>query len=806
MKYAYPLILFIFCFSNTYAQQEVKVPTSDEIQKMNYGQLQSLPVEKRIKYAEITGVSAEELLSIAKKREDQQKALKSSLSSSVITAEEIENSGVTTIEEALRLVPGMIIREQGNGVFDVHIRNIGSITNGGLGQFQSGSTPLVMIDNQPVYSNFSGNTFWETLPITLKQIERIEIVRGAATAMYGTNAESGVINIITKTYKQKKSGVEFMSQAGSYGTGIRDVTLYTKAGNKLSMSATYGYDTRNRYTGDYYSFYEGHYRRVLDSLQNFTGKSYYNGLRSQSINYNQGKRLDKFYLSLIYDVANDIQIKLTGGEQHSTVQSIFIENYATPFSCRAGRSAFGNLQLNIKGLYSSIYYKIGRQNLDEGLYQPLAKYNENDLNAKLGYTFKIKTLVLRPEIEYQNSEFIDSSYVSRTKKSENDLVSGWFNQNRNIRMYSASLKADYTFELLTLSAGLRAEKFKDIDKTNLSHEISASYQINEKNVVQAVYSKSYRSAFAYDLYANTKNVLYNNVNLNYPAAQRQQLIAQLSSDPATASLVGVVPENISYQGSYTQTYLGSALSNNDLKLMYTNLFEAGYRSILSDVVQVDVETFYSKSQDYDALVKTGSSNQQSKFYTVDELTATNVGNIATVLAKNVSTSDTFRYQNIPLISKQYGITVTTDINLSSQLKMKIFGTLQQTQNDHQMDAEGKISNSTDKSSPSFYGGFSINYLPIKSLSLFAGSYFYSAQTYRHYYYMSGDNAIDAQQKINNEDHISGKFILNVNASYSFYKQNKIFLGARNLLFDKSRETGFGDPVKAAVVGGMSFSF
>jgi iron complex outermembrane recepter protein len=806
MKYAYPLFLLLFWFSNTYTQQETKKPTSEEILNMDYGQLQLLPIEKRSKYAEIAGVSADELMAIVKKRKEQQKAFASPLSTSIITSEDIEHSGATTIEEALRLAPGMIIREQGNGVFDVHIRGIGSITSGGLTQFQSGSTPLVMIDNQPVYSNFSGNTFWETLPITLKQVKQIEIVRGAATAMYGSNAVSGVINIITKTYDQKRSGVEFMSQAGSFGTGTRDVTLYTKLGNKLTVSATYGYDTRNRYTDDYYSFYEGRYRRVLDSLQNFTGKSYYNGLRSQSINYNQGKRLDKFNLNLIYDIANDIQIRFTGGEQHSTVQNIFFDNYATPFSCRSGKTGFGNLQIKIKELYSNIYFQTGRQNLAEGLFQPLPKYNFSNLNAKLGYTFKIKGLALHPEIEYKNAVFIDSTYVTRTKKKEGNFVNGLFNQDRNIRMYSGNLNADYTFNSLILSGGLRAEKFKDIGKVSLSQQISASYHLNEKNVIRAVYSKAYRGAFAYDLYANAHNTLYNNVNMYYSAAQRQQLIDQLTSDPATASLAGLIPNNISYKNSYSQTYLGSVLTNSNLKLMHTTLFEVGYRSILSNIVQLDIEGFYSKSQDFDALVKTGSNSRQSNFYTVDELTGTNAGNLTTTLAKNVSNSDTFCYQNIPLINKQYGITVTADLNFSKQLKMKIFGTLQQTQCDHQMNAEGNLDNRTDKSTPSFYGGFSINYILINSLALFAGSYFYSAQTYKHYYYISENSTVDAQQKINNEDHIPRKFILNVNASYSFYKQNKIFLGARNILFDKSRETGFGDPVKAAVVGGMSFSF
>src|SRR3989442_9575314 len=82
------------------------------------------------------------------------------LSSSVVTKEQIKRSGCTSIMEALRMVPGVIVREQTNGNYDIHIRGLDNIPpNAGLLFFTS-STTLVMIDNYPVYNYLHGGTFW----------------------------------------------------------------------------------------------------------------------------------------------------------------------------------------------------------------------------------------------------------------------------------------------------------------------------------------------------------------------------------------------------------------------------------------------------------------------------------------------------------------------------------------------------------------------------------------------------------------------------------------------------------------------
>src|SRR5450432_2364771 len=120
------------------------------------------------------------------------------LSASVVTREEIRKSGSTSIMEALRLVPGMIVREQSNGNYDIHLRGMDNVPPNAPFDVTSNTTTLVMIDNRPVYNYLRGGTFWETLPVDINDVEKIEVVRGPAAALYGPNAVNGVINIITR--------------------------------------------------------------------------------------------------------------------------------------------------------------------------------------------------------------------------------------------------------------------------------------------------------------------------------------------------------------------------------------------------------------------------------------------------------------------------------------------------------------------------------------------------------------------------------------------------------------------------------
>src|SRR5690606_31059305 len=83
---------------------------------------------------------------------------------------------------------------------------------------------LVLVDGRSTYLDFIGTTLWETIPVTLEEIERIEVIRGPGSAVYGANAVTGVINIITRTPGEGSNHLLFEAGMPSYARGSMLVT------------------------------------------------------------------------------------------------------------------------------------------------------------------------------------------------------------------------------------------------------------------------------------------------------------------------------------------------------------------------------------------------------------------------------------------------------------------------------------------------------------------------------------------------------------------------------------------------------
>ncbi len=108
---------------------------------------------------------------------------------SVITAEDIRQSGVRSVPDALRLAPGVDVAELSYGQAAVSPR--------GMHGFLASQT-LVLVDGRQIYDPGSAGTFWGSWPFQMEDIARIEVIRGPGGVTWGANAVNGVINIITK--------------------------------------------------------------------------------------------------------------------------------------------------------------------------------------------------------------------------------------------------------------------------------------------------------------------------------------------------------------------------------------------------------------------------------------------------------------------------------------------------------------------------------------------------------------------------------------------------------------------------------
>ncbi len=148
-------------------------------------------------------------------------------STTVITADEIRRSSATNLLDLLRRVPGLDIFRVTGGNGNLAVRGFAR---------PASRTVLVLVDGMSVYRDYYGTVEWESLPVVLEEIDRIEIIRGPGSALYGANAFSGVVNIITKTPKQLK-GTTVSSTLGQFETYINTV-IHAGVKDKWSYRVT----------------------------------------------------------------------------------------------------------------------------------------------------------------------------------------------------------------------------------------------------------------------------------------------------------------------------------------------------------------------------------------------------------------------------------------------------------------------------------------------------------------------------------------------------------------------------------------
>jgi len=161
------------------------------------------------------------------------------LSVSQISKQDIANSGQMNVLPALNtFAPGIFVTERSLQGFGVGTGGSGAISIRGISS-QPNTNVLVLIDGHPQYQGIFGHPLADAYVAT--DIEKVEIVRGSASLLYGSNAMAGVINLITK--KQHAEGFKFTNGAsyGSYNTQKYYGTLAYKK-NKLSVFVSANHD------------------------------------------------------------------------------------------------------------------------------------------------------------------------------------------------------------------------------------------------------------------------------------------------------------------------------------------------------------------------------------------------------------------------------------------------------------------------------------------------------------------------------------------------------------------------------------
>jgi len=115
----------------------------------------------------------------------------------VLRGDDLRRTGVTSIPEALRLVPGISVARLSSSKWLVASRGFSDLFSNKL---------LVLIDGRSVYTPLFSGVLWPAQDVDLEDVDRIEVIRGPGATVWGANAVNGVINIITKKAKDTQGG------------------------------------------------------------------------------------------------------------------------------------------------------------------------------------------------------------------------------------------------------------------------------------------------------------------------------------------------------------------------------------------------------------------------------------------------------------------------------------------------------------------------------------------------------------------------------------------------------------------------
>lgn len=467
------------------------------------------------------------------------------LSSHTITKADIERSGATSIMEALRLAPGVIVREQANGMYDIHIRGMENLTRTNGTFLKTNAYTLVMIDNRPVFNHGLGGTNWESLSIDLNDIERVEIVRGPSSPLFGPNAVTGVINIITKRMGESKSLVQANVQAGSLGTTIANASVGKMINDKLSVIVSGNFQNRKRVDEEYYQESTGRYlpldEYVVDPANR--AKQFPDPDRS----------LNKWGVNgiLNYKASEKVSLDLTVTHQQAEFQKVWISN---PLTDGSTENTTANLAAKIHNLSVRTSYLQGH-NIDNHYSVPYAEYDFNVADIVAEYDFKIGgRFTITPGVSYQSVTFDDRDFINP------DLgVIGLFNSENTITTTAGYLRADLNLtDKLRVLAGVRVDKFSDPDDAYLAYELASTYKFNAKNLVRAAITRSNSGSF----------IGYNFVNI-----------------------------------------AGGQVGNTNLDLFTLDMIEVGYRAQITTGLQLDIDVFQQTGKNLTAIVQTSGPQQ-----------------------------------------------------------------------------------------------------------------------------------------------------------------------------------------------------
>ena len=398
------------------------------------------------------------------------------LSVSQISKQEIESTGHINILPALNtFVPGVFVTERNILGFGVSSTGAGAISMRGISSSPN-TDVLVLVDGNPQYQGIFGHPLADAY--VSSDVEKVEIIRGPASILYGSNAMAGVINIISK--KQKTDGLQ-LNLGGSYGSYNTQKYFGTIGYKKDKLSA---YASVNHDQSD--------------------------GIRANTdFNITNGYAKVGYELSKQFNIIADFSLAKFNANDNGPVN---LPPAALNIDVSRGKTSLAvDNKFNKSEGGLKIYHNFGTHILSDGF-----RSTDHNSGAMLFQTFKLST-------ETNITAGIDYKQYGGTVKNQPFLAA-----NDSLIVLTELAVYAYAqqtlFEKLTVSAGLRLE-----NNSRFGNELipigGLTYNLSDATSFKASVSKGFRCPTIMELYLYAPNPdLQPERMMNYEISWLQSLL------------------------------------------------------------------------------------------------------------------------------------------------------------------------------------------------------------------------------------------------------------------------------------------
>jgi outer membrane receptor protein involved in Fe transport len=505
---------------------------------------------------------------------------------SVVTSEEIKTSSAQNYGDLLRAVPGV-------NVIQMSARDINLTSRQATSTLSN--SQLALLDGRSIYLDFFGLILWDFVPTDPNEIKQIEVVRGPASAVWGANALTGVVNIITKS--PRESAGNHLSLTGGLfnrpkSTLQNDGNGYTGGGNfsvarapndRISWRLTAGYFYSDPYArpegivggcelnrpcvphplappGQEQDYLTGGAPLLIQGPNGPVGTVYNNTSTSQP----------KVDLRVDQDFANGSRVTYEGGYAGS---SGIIHTGIGPFDIDNGSyMAYGKVNFSKGALKINGFANFLHADAPNLLFIDPATFDPVLL------TFRTQTY----DLEVGHSTTVAShhilSYGGNARRNNFDISLAPNAEDRN--EFGAYFQDEIFFDKFRLALGARVDKFGNLDKAVFSPRITAMFKPAPDQSIRVSFNRAFRSPSVIN------NYLQQDIFLTSPLIDLSRVapLAALFGQPDLARAIAV-PFQLVVRN----------IGNTDLKEESLNAYEIAYTGTINRRTTIGLAVYRNDS-------------------------------------------------------------------------------------------------------------------------------------------------------------------------------------------------------------------